>query len=238
MYRVATRRALLYPKVEAVAAEPTTGPITWTTTKSGAFDINITKTGDTPDWYPGDGSGPISTVDLSHSYADASSKDGFCYFDDPLTLTVLTYGFGLLVSDFSISSECTNLTTLQLPQSTFTSLDLSAFTLLDEFWVHFSGSLTSLDLSANTNLTYLLAYSCSGLTSLDLSANTLLNNIRCDACGFSESVVDTILSDVEAYGTSGSYNLRMDGSNAAPSAAGLADKATLEGRGWTVTVST
>lgn len=52
-----------------------------------------------------------------------------------------------------------------------------------------------------------------------------------------EAEVDGVLADCVASGaTGGTLDLAL-GTNAPPSAGGLADKATLEGRGWTVTVS-
>jgi len=48
--------------------------------------------------------------------------------------------------------------------------------------------------------------------------------------------VDNVLADLVTSGTTGG-TLNIAGTNAAPSAAGLADKTTLEGRDWTVTVT-
>jgi hypothetical protein len=53
-----------------------------------------------------------------------------------------------------------------------------------------------------------------------------------------QAAVDSILAAFVAAGASGAYALNIGGTgNASPSAAGLADKATLAGRGWTVTTN-
>ena len=64
-----------------------------------------------------------------------------------------------------------------------------------------------------------------------------LTNFRAYGNDLSESVVDAILAAFVAAGASNGL-LWLHTTNAPPSASGLADKATLEGRGWTVLVAT
>jgi hypothetical protein len=62
-------------------------------------------------------------------------------------------------------------------------------------------------------------------------------NIRLDDCAIDVTGVDNILAAVNNANTSGG-TLQLDGgTNGIPTAAGLADKLELEGRGWTVTVN-
>lgn len=63
----------------------------------------------------------------------------------------------------------------------------------------------------------------------------LLATFDADNCGFPEEVVDSILSELVSHGLSGGSCDIAGASNAAPSAAGLASKAILVSRGWTVT---
>lgn len=80
----------------------------------------------------------------------------------------------------------------------------------------------------------------SALTTVDISALVSIANnsyFGWFGCAFSEATVDNILVQMVATGATG-CTLQMDqGTSAAPSATGLAAKATLEGRGWTITVN-
>lgn len=61
--------------------------------------------------------------------------------------------------------------------------------------------------------------------------------ITLTSMGLSQTEVDDFLADLDtAAGTNGT--LSIAGTNAAPSAAGLVSKGNLEGKGWTVTVTT
>ena len=54
-------------------------------------------------------------------------------------------------------------------------------------------------------------------------------------CALNQTSIDNILVSIAAAGTSSGTLNMTDGTNATPSATGLAAKATLVGRGWTVT---
>ena len=56
-----------------------------------------------------------------------------------------------------------------------------------------------------------------------------------DNCALNQTSIDNILVSIAAAGTSGGTLDMTGGTNATPSATGLAAKATLVGRGWTVT---
>lgn len=91
-----------------------------------------------------------------------------------------------------------------------------------------SGATGLLQIDANDNL--IEGYTGGGISST-VTYFDMRNNL------LTETAVDTILSDlVDAGGTNGQVLVSGTG-NAAPSASGLADKAILEGRGWTVTTN-
>lgn len=72
------------------------------------------------------------------------------------------------------------------------------------------------------------------LTSVNLTGSAGLINIDLHNNPLSQSQVDSVLTQVDAYGTSnGTLNLQ---NTAAPSGAGTTHKNNLTGRGWTVTV--
>jgi len=61
-----------------------------------------------------------------------------------------------------------------------------------------------------------------------------LEKIDLDDCALTQAQVDNVLADCVASGVTGGKVLDLAGTNAAPSAGGLANKATLVSRGWTV----
>ncbi|MBK6800429.1 MAG: hypothetical protein IPG83_02760 [Novosphingobium sp.] len=141
--------------------------------------------------------------------------------------------------------------------------NLSANTALTVFYCNsnqLTGSIPSL--SANTVLTQFSCYSNQLTGSIpSLSANTALTVLYCNSnqlTGWSGGTVSATLGDFQAQNnllmqaavdailaafvaagrTTGTRILNLGGTgNAAPSAAGLADKATLQSRGWTVTTN-
>lgn len=64
-----------------------------------------------------------------------------------------------------------------------------------------------------------------------------LIEVYAQECALSQAAVDAILAQLVANGQSNGSCVLSDGTNAAPSAAGAADAATLVSRGWTVTVN-
>ncbi len=100
-----------------------------------------------------------------------------------------------------------------------------------------------------TNIVELVLPEAPTLTSLDVQHNALLtsitlptthamNSVLLGVNALTEAAVDAVLANLVANATDNGMVTMNLGTNAPPSAAGLADKATLEGRGWTVTVNT
>lgn len=89
----------------------------------------------------------------------------------------------------------------------------------------------------------------SGLTTLDLSSSGISTytagtlpawgsaTIDISDLGLSATEVDNFLADLDTAGGS-SGTLDISGTNSAPTAAGLTSKGNLEGKGWSVTVTT
>jgi len=101
-----------------------------------------------------------------------------------------------------------------------------------------SGPFPLIDTSNGTNFSYAW-YGCSSLTSFpanmfDACPATNFTNAFVD-CALNQTSIDNILVSIAAAGTSGGTLNMTGGTNATPSATGLAAKATLVGRGWTVT---
>jgi hypothetical protein len=129
-------------------------------------------------------------------------------------------------------------------------LDLSMYTMrAGSTYVRFynNPNLTGVNLPVPTTgsvCTYFYGYSCA-LSTVDFSGWTGVfdaNSTRCYTSnnGILETDVDQILADLDNI-TSGGYTSRrieIAGTNEPPSAAGLASKANLETKGFTVVIST
>ena len=101
-----------------------------------------------------------------------------------------------------------------------------------------SGPFPLIDTSNGTDF-YAAWAVCSSLTSFpagmfDTCPATSFTDAFVD-CALNQTSIDNILVSIAAAGTSGGTLNMTGGTNATPSATGLAAKATLVGRGWTVT---
>jgi len=101
-----------------------------------------------------------------------------------------------------------------------------------------SGSFGDVTIPVNLATTYVynnqLTYPSAGKCLSTVTKNSARWYMQSN--GMVQGHVDNVLADLVTSGTTGG-TLNIAGSNAAPSAAGLANKTTLEGRGWTVTVT-
>ena len=91
-------------------------------------------------------------------------------------------------------------------------------------WVYEGGG-GSLDLTGNR------------LTSVNVNGCTSLQTLRLGGNHLDQIEVDSLLREVESWGTTG-FELAIDGTNHAPSPAGLAAATALRDRGWNVLVAT
>ena len=204
--------------------------------------------------FPGDGDAPIKSIsrlqtlaNLQEFRADYNALESV----DFSGLTNLTY---IDISDCDLVDTNT---------PSLTSVNLSGCYNLLELRVDdsdFSGGFP--DLVGLVNLEYFDADQClitgsldismlPSLTGFDLSGNTDLTEIIIDSsqplgngydilaynCDLTEEAVDNILVAFSTNGVSGGYTELNGGTNATPSATGLAAKAVLEGNGWTVNVN-
>jgi hypothetical protein len=175
----------------------------------------------------------------------------------------LTSPFTMLVPKAVLSDNQMTVFYCYSNQLTGSIPSLSANTALTQFYCNnnqLTGSIPSL--SSNTALTVFSCYNNQLTGSIpSLSSNTALSGFYCynnQLTGWSggtvsatlgefqaqnnlliQAAVDAILAAFVAAGrTTGTRILNLGGTgNAAPSAAGLADKATLQSRGWTVTTN-
>ena len=202
-------------------------PSTLTLQKDADADVDITFTLSLPAgkevtiaW--GDGNistvtGPQTETDYSNSYGDANAYT-IVFSGD---ITFITYFNG---SSQPISGDIADLS------------GLTSLTVLYLYSTSVSGDIA--DLSGLTSLTALYLYS----TSIDTYTQGTLPDwdaceIQIQALGLSEAEVDDFLCDLNAASSASTKTLNISGSNSAPSATGLACETSLEGKGWTVTVT-
>jgi hypothetical protein len=105
----------------------------------------------------------------------------------------------------------------------------------------FSGTLPSFGTCTSLANFHCNSNSFSGVVSGSFSTQQSLSNLDLSGCALSVSAVDSVLADcVTSLGISGRVACTISlagGTNAAPDAAGLANKATLVAAGWTVTTN-
>jgi len=142
-------------------------------------------------------------------------------------------GTGPTSDSLDISSLVAS-TEIQISGIRISALDLSANTSLSVFGLSSSGPISNLSLNANTALTQ---FSVTVPTITTITVSTLASCTDFVAvCGLSQVSVDNILVAIASNGLAANVYL-ADGTNAAPSATGLAAKATIEGNGGLVYVN-
>lgn len=97
------------------------------------------------------------------------------------------------------------------------------------------GALTSLSVAGSASILFLSCYE-NHITALDVSGCPALTNVNARDNALNAAAVDAVLAALVTNGATGGV-VSLQGTNAAPTAAGLASKSTLESRSWTVTVT-
>ena len=158
---------------------------------------------------------------LLHLFFDSTSVSG-----DIADLSGLTSLIGLYFNSTSVSGDIANLSGLT--------------SLVNLFFYDTSVSGDIANLSGLTSLMWVFLYN----TSIDTYTQGTLpdwegTTIKIQDLGLDQAEVSNFLIDLDgATGAPGNGTLNISGTNAIPNAAGLTAKGNLEGKGWTVTVST
>jgi hypothetical protein len=206
--------------------------------------------------------GPQTSQDYTNAYADTNSYTITISGDydkltrwacpsEPLSgnggqyaymtnLTLLNFNGNSMTGDASGYSALTNLTLLGFNGNSMTG-DASGYSALTNLtYLNFNGNSMTGDASgfaALTNLTYLIFSN----NSITYTSTTLPDwdsaNIDAYSNGWTETMVDAFLCDLDTSSTASTKALNIAGDHAAPSATGLACESSLEGKGWTVTVT-
>ena len=168
-----------------------------------------------------------------------------------VNLSNLLYLTGVDISDNNIPgtgtnsltsvnlSGCANLQELRLDDSNFSAgipslAGLTSLSIIDFDQCSISGVV---DLSGLPALEELDFFGNTALTSIIIDDTQPINNFYGNNCALTETAVDDILVVLSNNGVTGG-DVELDGgTNAIPSATGLAAKLALEADGWYVTVN-
>lgn len=150
---------------------------------------------------------------------------------------------GAAFSSIAGYSHLPSLTFLDTSFNTVGAVNLSSNTLLESYTSLVSG-LTSLVLPNTATLLSITVDNNAGLTTVDTSDNPNLTQIHAKRCGLTQAAVDALLANAVATGIASGTNYCLLANyagdpfetNAMASDAGMADVATLRGRGWWIEV--
>ena len=164
-------------------------------------------------------------ANLEHLYLNANQLTGdITHWQLPANMTRLSLHANQLTGDITHWQLPANLALLYLRDNTGLGGDFSRCT---------TGTKLQYVTLYNTSITY-------GFTGGPFSIITdVFRSVNFDNCLLPWSHVDNVLADLVTSGVTNavsSKNVGVGDNNDAPSEAGLASKATLEGRGWTVKV--
>lgn len=134
---------------------------------------------------------------------------------------------------------CTALEQLRLDDSEFSGgipnlSGLTSLILVDFDQSNISGIL---DFSGFPVITDIDVFGNAGITSVIISSAQPITYFTAENCGLTETAVDDILVALDDNGEASGAVYLDGGTNAIPSATGLAAKTNLEGKGWTVNVN-
>ena len=166
-------------------------------------------------------------TDLEASYQGLTAID----FADVTALQTLYISSNADLASLDVS-KLTALRELDFGGSQIATINLTGLTALEILYCG-STQLTSLDVSGFAALQICWCGYCQ-LTSLSLDGAVSLNELYVGYNPFSSETIDAILATVDGFGTSGPGRSLDATGAAAPGASGLAAKANLIARGWTV----
>lgn len=110
------------------------------------------------------------------------------------------------------------------------------FPKLQECWIWNTGATGAVEFVSPDIRSVLVAYN-PGITSINVAGRTAVFVVDAAHCALNQAAIDSVLAQVDAYGTVG-QNIFLNGTlMGVPSANGEASITSLESRGWTVTTN-
>lgn len=130
-----------------------------------------------------------------------------------------------------------SITNISIDNSLMTAADLSPYTNLVDVSITVNANLGSVDASGLTNMTSLNIGDNPVLNTLDITGSTGIINLVITFCAFSTTSVSSYLVSLDGFGQN---NGNVAGGDQTPvaslNAGGVAAKASLEGKGWSISV--
>lgn len=174
----------------------------------------------------------LTTIDFS----SLETVGNYLSFNGSANLGVASFPALTSVGAGISCEECAALTTINCPSLT---------TIGDTLSFNDCGALTAVNFSSLLNAADVVFSGCGSLVTFNLPSLIDVGNVNLSGCALNGSSVDNILvklASLDGTGDTTSWEggLQVNvsgGTNAVPSATGLAAKATLEGRGNTVLVN-
>jgi hypothetical protein len=153
--------------------------------------------------------------DFEYNFGDSIPHTVYLCIDNPSQIQDFEIGFG--------------------PGDSIAISNLQKLEGIDE-WDGDSMGFTSLDFTGITTITEIYN-GYTGLQHINITGCINLNDISLEDNDLTQASVDHILITLDENGLTGGSVYLSDGTNAIPSAAGLAAKLSLEGKGWDVYVN-
>jgi len=156
-----------------------------------------------------------SNYDFQYDFEDAIPHTVLLCVDNPSQIQDFELGFG--------------------PGDTVSLNNAIALNGLDE-WDSDGMNIYSLDLTGLSSIDELY-HCCSVLTHINITGCSNLLDVDLPDNALTEASIDHVLISLDNYGLSNGFVYLAGGTNSIPSAAGLAAKTSLEGKGWIVQVN-
>jgi hypothetical protein len=156
-----------------------------------------------------------SNYDFQYDFGDSIPHTVLLCVDNPSQLQDFELGFG--------------------PGDTTSLNNAIALNGLDE-WDSDGMNIYSLDLTGLSSIDELY-HCCSVLTHINITGCSNLLDVDLPDNALTEASIDHVLISLDNYGLSNGFVYLAGGTNSIPSAAGLAAKTSLEGKGWYVDVN-
>ena len=153
--------------------------------------------------------------DFQYDFGDSIPHTVLLCVDNPSQIQDFELGFG--------------------PGDTVSLNNAIALNGLDE-WDSDDMNIYSLDLTGLSSINELY-HCCSVLTHINITGCANLFDVDLTDNALTEASIDHVLISLDNYGLSNGFAYLNFGTNAVPSAAGLAAKTSLEGKGWYVQVN-
>jgi len=233
-------RALSDAEIEALGTYSTDTDIVFVTTGQ-TFDGSITVTG-SPDiaWFWSDGTTSAIANPAEKDFGSVATRTHRLRVSDWDTLDRIDWPDQDVEFDTAILKTLANLRILNVPTNPIYG-DISNLVGLSPTYIDLSSTNVTGDIAALASISSLTYLYLNSSSISKYTQGALPNwdgcNIYIQNLGLTQQEVDDFLCDLNTSSTASTKVLNISGTNAAPSASGLACVTSLDAKGWTVTIT-